>query len=744
MQQASMPQEGRDLQSLLFIAWRRKWIVLIPTIVGLIAGLVIGHPKVLRPLYKSSAQLLLDFPEPVNRNLQDYVPANQYAEQLNRIQSLLQSNDFLLKVGKVTRMSEDPGLMRWVEKNRKRYPGMSDSDLKDLRLTQFLRANIRYSRSKGGENIVVIDAIDLSADRACELAQNLANGVIEANRSEEIERVRALHDFSLEQLAVYKERLNQAEDRLDAFRRGLVVGQLRSGGVDELNVKEVRRIRNEVANDLERTKAEVDGDRAALRNRSPNSIAALASLNDSRWDDALKDIGDTEVRYAREIPGNAVPAVAGRVSTGDETSALIISRKLQDLQPLAAEIVADSRRGISADARSLAVQVLIGDARVHAVQTRLNTLDDLLGTYDSLVTGTPRDETMRKRLEDEVEANRALYTAFTQQLASSQVSEAYAVTKAAGRLSIIEPPSRPTGPFKPNRTAYAMIATLLGFMLGIGALAIVERQDVTLRDSREAERMLGLRVVATIPQIESVSRLRKEKGLWTPGRLEEFLHDSPAYQELRRVSLELRNDEESPVRSLLVTSARGGEGKTTISLLLAAVAASEEPRVPVLVVDLDFRRGSLGRLLDIKGDTPGVSQALEFRRIEEGMFLKTSLPNLHVLPLGGEAGPRNDLLTFESLSWLLPELTRRYGLVVIDSPPNVPVPDALIIGQLVDAVFIVVKAGSTSRQLIERGVELQKQFTGNVRGILMNNVDEIMPYYYSHRYYGYPYGAKRG
>ncbi len=80
--------------------------------------------------------------------------------------------------------------------------------------------------------------------------------------------------------------------------------------------------------------------------------------------------------------------------------------------------------------------------------------------------------------------------------------------------------------------------------------------------------------------------------------------------------------------------------------------------------------------------------------------------------------------------------------MILDSAPNVPVPDALIIGQLVDAVMIVLKAGSTPRHMVERGVELQKQFTGNLRGLLMNNVEETMPYYYSHRYYGYPYGAR--
>jgi len=224
---------------------------------------------------------------------------------------------------------------------------------------------------------------------------------------------------------------------------------------------------------------------------------------------------------------------------------------------------------------------------------------------------------------------------------------------------------------------------------------------------------------------------------WDSSRLEEYLRDSPAYLEMRRVILQMRNEDEAPVRSLLLTSSRGGEGKTTSTILLGAAAAAEDPRNPVLAVDLDLRRGGLGRMLGMGTKVPGVMEALESRRIEETWFQNTCVPNLKVMPLGSIPAPRNDLLTFENLSWFLPELTRRYGFVILDSPPNLPVPDPLIIGQLVDAVMLVIKAGSTPRHMVERSVELQKQFTGNVRGILMNNVNEMMPYYYSHRYYRY-------
>ncbi len=738
MESISSTKEGRDLRSLGAVAWRRRWVILLPAAAGLLAGLVIGHPKVLRPIYRASATLLLEFPQPVSRELQTMLPESGMQEQLARLQSLMQSNDFLLKVGDKTGLRDDQGLQKWVAKSRKQYPDMSVKELQDLRLTQWLRESIRMGRGRAGENVIVISVVDYFPDRARLIAQNLTTGVIEANRSAQLDRVRSLHDFSVEQLVVYKQRLTEAEQRLQQAQQGLAAVQVNTSLVNDGNLGEVRRLRGDTASDIDRLTHDRDGLRSSLEARSPTAAAVLRAQAATNWSTALGDIRDFERSYAEAT----LPA-AGRPAQGSETLALVIARKTEELATEATNFVAQPSLGIPAELQQDAAALLVADARVAGATTRLAAYDALLDAYQSRASGTPQRETTLKRLSEEVESDRSLYNAFVQQLASSQISEAFETTKAAGRLTVIEPASRPLTPIKPNRVAVAVLAGIIGLACGVGALVILERHDQTFRDARETERALGLRVLGTLPQIDAIRKGgRSESFTWTGVRLESFLRDSPAYQELRRVALELRSDEEGAVRSLLVTSARGGEGKTTTCALLAAAAATEEPRVPVLLVDLDFRRGSLSRLFGVEPDALGVVRALETKRIDESWFKKTSIPNLHILPLGASPAPRNDLLSFENLSWLVPELGRRYGFIILDSAPNVPVPDALIIGQLVDAVMIVLKAGSTPRHMVERGVELQKQFTGNLRGLLMNNVEETMPYYYSHRYYGYPYGAK--
>jgi len=739
METSPVVKEGRDLRGMAAIVWRRRWVLLVPALAGLLTGIVVGHPSIMRPLYRASATILLEFPQPVSRELQGILPVSGVQEQLARLQSLMQSNEFLLKVADQSGLRTDPGLRKWVEKSRKQYPDMTIEALQELRLTQWLRETIRTARGRTGENVVVITVADYYPDRAREIAQNLTTGVIEANKSSQLERVRSLHDFSLEQLVVYKQRLGEAEQRLQEFQRGMAAVVVNAGLINESNVAEARRLRSEASTTLDRMREDRDARRTALEGKSTATAATLRERIVSDWSPLLEEIRDLERAYAE-----ATLTPGPRVGQGKETAALVIGRKTDELRAAASAFLSESGLTASAGLRDEAVLAVIAEARVDAGASRLATYDALLDSYQARVSGTSQTETTLRRLTQEVETNRTLYNAFVQQIASSQISGAFETTKAAGRLTVLEPASRPMKPFKPNRVAVAILSTIVGLALGIGALALVERHDLTFRDARETERSLGLRVIGTLPQVESLRKTAREGSfVWNAARLGAYLQDSPPFQEMRRVALELRSESDGLVRSLLITSARGGEGKSTTCVLLGAAAAAEDARLPVLLVDLDFRRGALGRVLGVSGENPGVIKALEVHRLEESWFQKTSMPNLHVLPLGGHLAPRNDLLTYENLSWLLPELTRRYGFVIVDSPPNVPVPDALIIGQLVDAVLIVLKAGSTPRHLVERGVELQKQFTGNVRGLLMNNVEELMPYYYNHRYFGYRYGERR-
>jgi Mrp family chromosome partitioning ATPase len=87
--------------------------------------------------------------------------------------------------------------------------------------------------------------------------------------------------------------------------------------------------------------------------------------------------------------------------------------------------------------------------------------------------------------------------------------------------------------------------------------------------------------------------------------------------------------------------------------------------------------------------------------------------------------------------WFFREAAARYALVLVDGPPNLAVPDPLIIGRVVEGVLYVIKAGSTVRKAAEYGVKVQREARDNLLGVLLNDAGEILPSYYGYRASGY-------
>jgi capsular exopolysaccharide synthesis family protein len=218
--------------------------------------------------------------------------------------------------------------------------------------------------------------------------------------------------------------------------------------------------------------------------------------------------------------------------------------------------------------------------------------------------------------------------------------------------------------------------------------------------------------------------------------------ESPLGLEFRRIYLNLaRTRGRTLPRTLLVTSATRGEGKTTTTACLA-LTLSRELREKLLLVDFDLRSPMLHRALGLPGASWGLSQMLQQRNFDERFVRSTVQPYLDFLPSGRSERPAAELIDTSSVEWFLEEARNRYPLVLIDGAPNLAVPDALILGRAVEGVLYVIKAGSTVRKAAEYGVRVQREARENVLGVLLNDVGEILPQYYGYRANSYGYTSE--
>jgi capsular exopolysaccharide synthesis family protein len=190
-------------------------------------------------------------------------------------------------------------------------------------------------------------------------------------------------------------------------------------------------------------------------------------------------------------------------------------------------------------------------------------------------------------------------------------------------------------------------------------------------------------------------------------------------------------------KTLLVTSALRGEGKSTLVALLAAALAEGGDR-KILVVDFDMREPQLARHLKLR-PWMGVAEVLRGEETLSEVVQPTDVPGLHAIPAGVERDV--PLLSSSRLGDFFREARESYDLVLCDSPALVPVADAAKLVPHADGIVLMVMAGQTTRPHLARAREQLLGMGGNILGLVVVNAQEAVPGYYRTEHY-YPRPAR--
>lgn len=221
---------------------------------------------------------------------------------------------------------------------------------------------------------------------------------------------------------------------------------------------------------------------------------------------------------------------------------------------------------------------------------------------------------------------------------------------------------------------------------------------------------------------------------------DDFDPEAPETTEFRRIFTRIaRRGQTDRLRTLMVTSAEGGEGKTTTSVYFSIVSALHQNHRTCLV-DGDLHRPRVDRLLDVPRD-PGFAELLAEEASIEAVLKSTRYDNLKVIPAGARRPFPSELLQPDRIAETLAKLRLLFDMIVIDAPPLLPVSDPAILSREVEGVVLVVRAGKTRRDVALRGKKILEDIGANILGVIVNNADDVLPYHYGHTYYQYGYGS---
>jgi len=725
-----------DLRTYLKAVWRRKWFLVIPVVVAGVVGGVTA--QMLPPIYEARSTVVVRVADRLSEPLARLVGRSPMEGHLTRLQEKVKSTSFLVELVRTLDVADDDAIQRWARNQNRKDPSVSVEELAESRAVSYLKPRIAVVRtSSTGFQIV---ARDYEPERVTLLAQHITNAFVSASNREQLEDIRSIHDFSVEQLVIYKQKLGDAERQLAEFQESRISSSPVANPVTAQNINRV---------DVLMSQAQVEGDdatealadrRATLRSLAPSEYDILAGLTST----ALQAESNQLISLEREVASVLVRSS----SDGPEVSSLYVSiaENKSQLRSEARDLARNSLAGLSTGVVNAYAELKIAEVEESMIAERLRILRRFVWDYTQGRVSAPEEEMELTRLRQEVESNRALYEAFLEQSAAGQITEALEAARAGGRFEVIEPPVRPTSPVAPDRPMIIMLSLFGGLVIGLGIVLATEQSDTSFKDVVDIETVLGLPVLATVPEAEVLHSIgSREKQMRRGGvkatsgdsmLLRYMLRETPISFEFRRLARKLakKNGGDIP-KSILVTSSNRGEGKTTAAACLAITLAKHYGH-RVALVDCDLRKPRVHMLMEVE-QRPGLTDALERGNLLGSDMRATALNNLFIVPSGTRRSEPTWLLESFPDSRVMSELLGSFDHVILDTAPNVAVPDALLLSAEVDGVIMVLRAGATPREVIMRGVQLQLEEKENVLGFIVNNLERVLPYYYDYRYYGY-------
>lgn len=367
-------------------------------------------------------------------------------------------------------------------------------------------------------------------------------------------------------------------------------------------------------------------------------------------------------------------------------------------------------------------------ANAASTQARVASLRQSMNALETKRADDTRNAVIADGLEREATAKRQLYDRMSQMALDSMQAARVSMAQAE-QVEVAQPPSRPTAPNKP---LFYLVALVFGLIVGGAVIAVQELMSGGLRSAEDAERTLGLTMLAAIPKVA--------KGV-NPADLlitEPTSFFSESLRIVRAAILGQRGQATPQVIAL--TSALPSEGKSTTALALARTLAIANART--LLIECDIRRAIMQRM--VKGAPPraGLVEVLHGDAHVDQAIVPGDVPGLDHLLVVSRYFSSEDIFGGGAMEGLLSEMRGRYDQIVLDLPPLMGLADGRFLAVMADATIMVVKWDDTPAAAASSAISWLRTDGANPIGMVYSMVGQGAEgagglYYYSRKYAEY-------
>lgn len=735
-----------NFRQVFSIIWRRKWIVV--AIMALVVAAAWYWLQSQTPLYSTSAEVVIGIRDDAVLGNETVYQSQQQDFYFNETQAkILSSSQIAEEVAYRLGLFEDPSLLYWKESNRPSTGRRVKDSIKSIlpdpvvegarSVLNLLRGGTQTKDDEGTlsgmtpeekaayerqllirtllqaisvdpsdrSRTIQISAVSDRPGMAQRIANTFAEAYVDSTQTEKSDATERASTFLRDEVARLRTQYEQSEQALEQFSRetGFVnVGDrltLIEEQLAELNRKLVL-AREEYA------EAQARNQQIRRLLEEEGGIETVASVLDSTLIVRLREQEAEVVREIAEL----------RTQLRDRHPRLLLKRaELEDLQ-----------LKIRSEIDKL---VIAQNNNLELASVKVRNLENEAAVVQAQIAKQSDAEVTLQALRSQRDADKQLYETVLARFNEINLQER-APQKADARVI-----SRASTPLEPSfpRKSLTMAAAIVGSaMLAVMVVFLIEYMDSGFRSLQQLQQQAYVPALGIVPRLSVLEGRR-----YTP---EEFVLDEPnsLYSEsIRtiRTSLMLSSIDRPP-KSVMFTSSVPAEGKTSTAVSVARAAAKAGQRT--ILIDCDLRKPSVHESLQV-ANGPGVVEVLT-GAVDLDDALEIDLKSgLHYVTAGAKAPNPPDALGSVAMRQLINELEDRYDLVVLDTPPVLPVSDSLVLLRHVDKAVFLVRWGSTKREAVLAGIRQIQEANGDLAGVAMTRVDirKHQKYNYSDSYYYY-------
>ncbi len=673
---------------------RRKWIVISVFLTFFIAVVIGTH--LVAPTYKARAKLLVETSDSLSSLLsalglqalgagatdtseEDYSTDIALATIRPLLEELISSLDLRDRAGKVMEPDDliESGLINKIFPQ----PYLEVDQYEDASMLEIIATSSNPSEASNMSNKVADLYIEALLDRTREeykAAKIFIEDQIQRVREEYYKSLAALGDFQIKERTV-----NLSLETENLINK---IATLNTNYED--NERRILELEKEAARVKEKLKEREKYRKESEQFTQSDQIKSLKT----KLNELLVSISGKSIDFSREHPEYK------QLEKEVDTAKSLIKKE--------AKVVFDSERfSVDPIYDDLSSKLIDGylDREVNIAKRKI--LQRYIDEYQDELLKLPVKSIENYKLNLAISVNKEMYQNLLEYLTQVGIAESMTLSN----VRIVEPATKPTKPNFPKKRINYILGLFLGLFWGLALAFFIEYIDNTIKSSDDIKHIKDLALLGTIPK----SRFLKNLG--TISNLDPTSHVLEAFRTIRNNIQHACVDKQ--IKSIVVTSSIDGEGKSSMAANISIMFSVEDKSV--LLLDLDLRRPSLHEFFNIPNER-GITNILAEDLDLEEAILHTNIKGLYLLPSGPILHDPGRLVESQKVKNIILKLTKKFHMVIIDTPPAIAVNDPIDVGKFTDGTLLIIECGKATVSMVEHVKERIQRANLNLIGAVLN------------------------